>query len=320
MQSDPHTPVSPRWLHALAVLTVLLTLPLLFLGAGVTSHGPGVALIDREGFRAPWVIVSRLLENSEFAFLLEYGHRSFGFLVGMCGIALAICCWFFDRRAWMGWLALGALTLICIQGLLGIFRVDYHALHGRTFAMIHGMFAQIVFATLVTLALFTSRRWGTMRTETSTALQRWSIVTMLLVFVQLLLGGMVRHQESIVGPRGHLFGAFIVVGALIWLLTLIRASETREQYATPRMSIKVLLVVQIMLGIESWLARFHVPQADLPQLVPMPMHAEWMRAAHYLGGTLLFAATVLVALVANRRPVAASETITVLPRQWEGVR
>ena len=68
MNDRSTTPV-PSWLHALAVLTVLLTLPLLFLGAGVTSHGVG--MIDPRGFRLPWDIVNGLLENSGLAWRLE---------------------------------------------------------------------------------------------------------------------------------------------------------------------------------------------------------------------------------------------------------
>src|SRR5437773_12333577 len=101
MNVDPPTPVCPRWLHAVAVLTVLLTLPLLFLGAGVTSHDVG--MVDTRGFRPPWDIVNGLVENSGLGWRLEYGHRTLGFLVGMSAINLAIGCWFFDRRGWMGW-------------------------------------------------------------------------------------------------------------------------------------------------------------------------------------------------------------------------
>src|ERR1035438_4858291 len=93
------TPASPRWLHALAVLTVLLTLPLLFLGAGVTSHGVG--MVDPRGFRWPWEILRGLFDNNGFGWLLEYGHRTVAYLVGFCAIFLAIGCWFCDRRPWI---------------------------------------------------------------------------------------------------------------------------------------------------------------------------------------------------------------------------
>jgi heme A synthase len=219
----------------------------------------------------------------------------------------------------MGWFAFLALGLICAQGALGIFRVDYNALYGRTFAMAHGAFAQIVFAVLVAVALFTSRRWLSERVEeASPALKRCSIVTMLLVFLQLILGSVVRHNESLLGPRGHLLGAFVVVGAVVWLLKLMRDNEMSERFRIERIALMALLTLQLWLGVESWLAKFYVPSADLPQLSPAPTHAEWIRTAHYLAGTLIFATTVTVALLANRKPVTAQAAEALRPSQLEG--
>jgi cytochrome c oxidase assembly protein subunit 15 len=309
--------VCPRWLHALAVLTVLLTLPLLFLGAGVTSHGVG--MVDPRGFRPPWEIIKGLFENSGLGFRLEYGHRTFGFLVGMCGIGLAGGCWFFDRRPWMGWLGVLALGMICLQGLLGIFRVDYNALNGRTYALIHGIFAQLVFAVLVSIAIMTSRhRTAESSGVASPALQRWSIIVSFVIFGQLVLGGLVRHTDSMAGPRGHLLGAFVVVGVVVWLLMVIREQESRDQFKLQRVLLMTLLTVQLLLGMESWLAKFFLPQADLPQLTPVPMHAEWVRTAHYLVGSMMFATTVAVALIALRKPVLLAEAAPARPRELEG--
>jgi heme A synthase len=320
MTLDRSTPGAPRWLHALAVLTVLLTLPLLFLGAGVTSHGVG--MVDPQGFRTPWDIINGFLQDSGFGLRLEYGHRTFGFLVGLCGIGLAVGCWFFDRRPWMGWLGFLALGLICTQGALGIFRVDYNALYGRTFALIHGVFAQVVFAVLVSVALLTSRRWLSDRSESaSPAVQRWSIVVMLLVFGQLLLGGLVRHEpDSLLGPRGHMLGAFVVVGAVVWLLMLIRDSESRERFKMQRILLMTLLTLQLVLGMESWLSKFFVDGAiNQQQLLPVPMHALWIRTAHYLTGTLIFATTVAVALIAQHKPALVTEAVPARSRELEGV-
>ncbi len=313
------SPTPPRWLHALAVLTVLLTLPLLFLGAGVTSHGVG--MVDPQGFRLPWDILNGLLQDNGFGMRLEYGHRTFGFLVGLCAIGLAGGCWLCERRSWLGWIATLALAMICVQGLLGIFRVDYNALHGRTFALVHGVFAQLVFAVLVCVALLISwDRNSRLPAESATepALQRWSIVTALLVFGQLILGGLVRHKEDLLGPRGHLLGAFVVTIAVVWLLKLIRASEARDRFKVQRILLMAFLALQLWLGVESWLAKFYAPQADLPQLLPMPLHAEWIRTAHYLIGTLLFSTTVVVALVAHRKVVLATEAVPAPSRELEG--
>ena len=45
------TPVVPRWIHWCAVLTVCAALPLLTLGAEVTTRGVG--MVDPRGFRWP---------------------------------------------------------------------------------------------------------------------------------------------------------------------------------------------------------------------------------------------------------------------------
>ncbi len=308
---------APRWLHFVAVMTVICTLPLLFLGAAVTSHGAG--MVDPQGFRPPWVVINTLLEDSRFAWRLEYGHRSFGFLVGMLGIMLAVGCWFFDRRPWMGWVGFLALTMICLQGMLGIFRVDLNALFPRVFAMMHGIFAQLVFATLVSAALLTSRRWANLAGDIgSPALRRCSTIAVLVVFVQLVLGGVARHQESLLGPRGHLFGAFVTVGAILWLLILMKQTENAgasNPFRVERVLLMTLLTLQLVLGMESWLARFYVPGSNLPQLAPVPTHQEWLRTAHYLVGTLIFATTVSVAWIAHRSrfPVSVAQVELMQP-------
>lgn len=315
---------SPRWLHALAVLTALCTLPLLFLGAGVTSHGVG--MVDPRGFRPPWEIVNGLIENSGLDWRLEYGHRTFGFLVGICGIALAVGCFFGDRRGWLGWVGVLALGMIGMQGALGIFRVDYNALYGRTFAMIHGVFAQLVFAVLVSVAVMTSKRWTTAPAEEmSPALRVWSVVTALIVLGQLMIGGMVRHQSSLIGPRGHLLGAFVVVGAVVWLLKLMREERgarlsslagalshgsARQESLAPRFTVARsafmgLIALQLGLGMESWLAKYYAGTVEHESILPLPMHAEWIRTAHYVVGSLIFATSVSTALWCQRRPVTA---------------
>jgi cytochrome c oxidase assembly protein subunit 15 len=301
MNQGHDIPDCPRWLHGLAVLTVLFTLPLIFLGASVTSFDVG--MVDARGFRMPWEIIVGLFENVGLAFVLEYGHRTFGFIVGLCGIGLAIGCWFCDRRPGMRWIGFVALAMIIAQGLLGIFRVDYNALHGRTFAMVHGVFAQLVLAVLVSVALLTAKRSDWDNIIPGKAVQRWSMVALLVVFVQLILGGLVRHKEDWLGPRGHLFGAFVVTGIIVYLLVLMHRDPSRTRFRTQRIMLKTLLVVQLLLGIESWLAKFYVAGSNLPQLAPIPVHAEWIRTAHYLVGALLFSTTVGIALLAYRQPV-----------------
>src|SRR5437660_11511352 len=101
----------PRWLHVLAVLTVVATLPLVFLGAEVTTKDAGMS--DPVGYRHPWELVQRLADAIGFGGLqIEYSHRLAGFTVGICAIALAVGMAIFDRRPRLRWMGAVALALV----------------------------------------------------------------------------------------------------------------------------------------------------------------------------------------------------------------
>jgi heme A synthase len=298
----------PRWLHAWAVLTVALTLPLLFLGAEVTSKQAGMS--DPIGYHHPWQLIQLLADAAGLGLQIEYSHRLAGFIVGTCAIVLAAGLWLFDRRRLARWTGTLALVLVGVQGLLGKYRVDLNELFGANLALVHGCFAQLVIAVLVSVALFTSRGWidDSAETPASPGLRRWSIMTVLAVYTQLVLGGVLRHRDFVLGSRLHMIGAFVVFGAVLWLIKLARESERR---ATLSFSVKLLaglVVLQIMLGVEAWLGRAHgffLPREPLPPL------ADWVRSGHYVAGTLIFATTVVIALKANRRPVVLANTAPV---------
>src|SRR3954447_26586266 len=119
MTHSPTTPAPPRWLHWLALLTLAFTLPLLFLGAEVTTKRVGMA--DPAGYRHPWELVQVLAAEAGLDVQIEYSHRLAGFTVGCCAILLALGLWLCEPRRWVCWAGTLALGLICVQGLLGIF-------------------------------------------------------------------------------------------------------------------------------------------------------------------------------------------------------
>src|SRR5947209_8437237 len=116
MPSDPADvrPV-PRWLHGLALLTVCAALPLVLLGAEVTTKGAG--MVDREGFRAPWHLLTALLRENGLGLVIEYSHRLAGMVVGVCCIILAVGLWRTGRRPLERCLGLVALAAVVAQGL-----------------------------------------------------------------------------------------------------------------------------------------------------------------------------------------------------------
>ena len=302
------------WIHALAVLTVLAAFPLLFLGAEVTTKGVGMA--DQRPVVNPLSALWEIIAGQQSGgWVIEHSHRLAGWLVGLCGIVLTAALWLGESRRWLQWLGTVALVLIAAQGLLGIFRVQLNAILGPTLAWVHGSFAPIVFATLVSLALCTSRAWSACglakpargvfaKPQAENVARHWSLAMVALVYLQLVMGGMVRHQGSILAARGHLLGAFAVVAGLLWLLKL---TWNVTVCRWPNRLILGLLAVQTLLGVEawfSWMKRYFVPAAANEESAAL----HWLRSGHYVVGAMLLATTVVLMLQVHRSARAAEVT------------
>jgi heme A synthase len=279
------------------------------LGAEVTTKQVG--MVDPQGFRAPWLLLDQLREGSLFerglGYVIEHSHRLAGFLVGSCVIVLALGLGLFEPRWWVRCLGLAALLAVSAQGVLGIFRVNLNALMGGNLALLHGCFAHLVVALLVSLALVTSRWWQQESppgsAEETARLRRWSLLTVGLVYVQLVLGALVRHKDLVLGARAHLLAAFAVVAAVVWLVkeVLERPHRTRQETAAA-LVLAGLVVVQLVLGVEAWLSKFSSPAtAEHRALTPVARDPDLMRSLHYLVGSLVFSATLVAALQAHRR-------------------
>ena len=278
---------SPRWLHRWAVLTVCLTLPLLTLGAEVTTRRVG--MVDPQGFRWPWEILALFADpanRANSALVIELTHRMFGFLVGLAAIVLCVGL-LVAGRGWKRWLGVIALVAVGTQGLLGRYRVDRNEQLGGSLSQIHGFFAQIVFALLVSLAVFTSRSWVAAQQGTLVPrrLQRLAWITVGVVLVQVLLGGFVRHTYWTLGQRLHILVAFLVTGLIVYLIR-----ESREGPRPMRMTLhvlSVLLLLQVSLGVEAWMSRMVLMSTTVQAFI---------RTAHFVIGASLFATTVAAAL------------------------
>jgi heme A synthase len=316
------TPNTPRWLHVWAVVTVLATLPLLLLGAEVTTRDVGMA--DQVPLRTPWHILTINLREYGLGFVIEHSHRTAGWIVGVCIIVLAVSLWLKAPRRWLRWLGVAALAAVVIQGALGGFRVQLNALFGREMALVHGCFAQLVFALLASIALLTARAWWASPAEPVGAegkrLRTWSVVVAALLYLQIILGSVVRHTDALFGPRAHLLTAFLAVAAVVWLVKFVLDSTARDSGMTLFVSVlAVLLVAQLFLGVEAWLGKFFDPRTALAtQIRPLTRDPSLFRSLHYLVGALMFTDAVLVALWAHRRPVEVPEPSVSAVKHLEG--
>src|SRR5262249_7139499 len=251
-------PSSPL-VHFWAVLTVCATFCLLALGGIVTTFRVGMA--DPVWPTYPWHLLLISWDEPSAGFLIEHTHRLAGYIVGCCIIVLTAGLWLGERRRWMSWLGTLALAAVIVQGLLGGFRVKLNALVGTDLALIHGCFAQVVFALLVSLALFTSRGWTAPRPSLAPGetapLRRWSRLLTGLGVVQLVLGVGGRHTHSPLGQRAHVLVAFAVVAVAVWLAKTIWDTPAPERFLMKAMKVlAVLIVLQLLLGVEAWTLKF----------------------------------------------------------------
>ncbi len=305
------TPDAPRWLHRWTVLTVCATLGLLVLGSLVTTLRAGMA--DKSGLRQPLHLLQADLvaeaERQGYAvhlYVLEHSHRAAGWLIGLMSIVLCAWLWIADRRAWMKWLGTLALVGVSLQGVLGGLRVHFHVSYGIDLATIHGCFAQLVFALLVGLALWTSAWWNSPSSlARSPRLRKMTLGVCALVYVQVIFGAIVRHSHPRLAQRLHFLLAFAVFGAILWLLMALREEANWDRRV--RWLGRVLMAVltfQVMLGVEAWMMRFG--NYMLPEQLPFSLGSAIVRTLHFVFGTLLFSTTVALALLARRTETPAS--------------
>ena len=283
---------SSLWPHRIAVILAGATFPLLFVGGLVTSKGAGLAVPDwpttfgYNMFLYPW---SKMVGD----ILYEHSHRLVASFVGLLTIALALTFWLRERRNWLRWLALGALALVIIQGVLGGLRV---VLLEHMLAIVHAATAQFFFALTICLAMFTSQEWqrGTVGPPLNDGgrLRRLCAVTTGLIYVQIVFGAVFRHT----GERldAHLvFAALVVLHILLVVMRVSRHYGTVTQLTRPALLLFFLLALQIALGGASYVAKFTTLWRLPVDLVVL------ITTTHLATGALMLAASVALTLRAH---------------------
>jgi len=315
-------PSTPRWLHWWAVLTVLLTLALLTLGAEVTTKQVG--MVDKTPVRSPVHFFQELSEHSSvgnliqergLGWVIEHLHRTVGWLVGICAIVLAVGLGLSEKRRWLRWAGLAALLGVTAQGVLGMLRVDQNS---TMMALIHGCSAQLVFALLVSVALWTSPAWQQSLSANCEPVRRASLALVAVTYVQIVLGAVLRHKELALGTRAHIILAFVVVGVAVWLgVRLMQTQGVGGKRAA--CLLWGLLAVQLMLGLETMLSKFSVIGGyPAERIEPLALAPDLIRSIHLVVGAMVFSTAVSIALVAHRHLAFAVKPLTTPQRQLEG--
>src|SRR5262249_51141250 len=202
-------------LHRLAVVTSGATLLLIMAGGIVTSTGAGLAVphwpttFGYNLFLFPW-------SGMVGAVLIEHAHRLLGAVVGILTVALAIPTWAGRRERRLRVLAVAAVALVCVQGLLGGLRV---VLRQDALAIVHGCLAQGFFVLTATLATLTGSEWHRGGSAVNATGLGWvaglaaGVATLLCG--QIVLGVLTTHAGWVVPHLGGAAVAVVGTGVLV---------------------------------------------------------------------------------------------------------
>ncbi|HLA12242.1 MAG TPA: COX15/CtaA family protein [Pyrinomonadaceae bacterium] len=294
-------------LNRYAILVACATFFLIIAGALVTSHDAGLATPD-------WPLSNgQVFPKMVGNLFWEHGHRLIATSVGILTIGLVIYLYRREKRLWVRRLGLFALFAVVVQGLLGGLTVKF--MLPLSVSTAHATLAQLFFCTTVSIAVFTSRSWlvdrPTLEEKGSLQLRHISVVALMIILVQLVIGATLRHSarwdQDL--PKELLFihigGAVIVTLILGTAIFLVLRRHPNEPFLTrPATFALALLATQLVLGLAAYMTRLASPYDPQP-LNPMVA----ITVAHVACGALVFATTIVLTLRTYRvlRPGRAYE-------------
>lgn len=293
-----------RGLHRFAIFTAAVTLLLIVAGALVTSNDAGLSVPDWPTSFGSIYKMPRMVGG----ILYEHSHRMVAEFVGLLTIILAVWTWRVEKRRWLRWLGVAALGTVIAQGVLGGITVLHFLPPAVSSA--HAALAQTFFCIAVAIAVFTGRRWVDEQPRVELDIRRPSLFTLTLLsifvlYVQLILGAMFRHNG--LGWWPHVVHAGVVAIVLSW--TAIRAISVYphiEAVKRPAIMMLSLMVAQLCLGFLAFITRVmwghDAAQPELPMVISTVIHVAV--------GALLLATTVVLAIQVWRHvPVSFEERV-----------
>jgi len=216
----------PRWLHVLAVYTVVHTALLLILGGFVTSFRVGMA--DPVWPTEPWYLAGNF--KVDFGYLVEHVHRIVGWTLGLPGLVLTFGLWALEPRRGVrrfGLWSLGGLT-VAFNAFHGVLRTAPVGQEGWPVYL--NLALMVVTVILVVVAASRSANGGGI----GGAVRAVVVAGMIAAMVQGLLGGVrVRFNELAGRELSAVHG---VVAQVVFALLVAVAVLTRRPRRGPAVS------------------------------------------------------------------------------------
>ena len=268
--------------HRLAQLAAVATFILLVIGGTVNPTGSSLACPE-----PTFVCHGELFPPMVGGVFYEHGHRLAAMTVGFLQLALTYL--LIKRRRGLGKLAWLLLALVLAQGALGAITVQYklpwfvstaHLLTGMSY---FAMLIYTAFRTRPAPSVLELERHDRLRSELGSA-RTWIAIAVGAVFVQLLLGALVRHlgaamvclgmptctisgewlPDTSVQQLHMLHRAFGVIVAIVTTTAAVIVARRARSWAQVRLlaiAAPVLVLAQVALGVATVMSMRQVPIA-----------------------------------------------------------
>jgi len=320
-RSVPSSVAAVRGAHRFAAFLACCVVLLISAGALVTSKQAGLSVPDwplSYGSLNPprwWEI-----ENVR----AEHGHRLIAGTVALMTVVLSVWLHRRESRRWVRRLSLVAVGTVLAQALLGGLTVLFFL--PTPISVSHAGLAQLFLCLVVTLAMVTAANWPRDRGRGGTQLLPLAPITTVAVYLQILLGAVMRHSGAglaipdfplafgrLVPPElsfpiaihfAHRLGAVTV--ATLVVATLVQAARRGWQHAgvrAPVLVLGLLVTAQITLG----------------AFVVLTEKAVLVNTAHVGVGATLLATSLVLSLNSWRYGRGGDDVSPVEMRAVEGV-
>lgn len=277
----------------------------IFAGAMVTSTGSGMAVPDWPQSFGTW---TPAMHGGVF---YEHGHRVVAGALSVLVLCLAVWAAILEQRAWARVLTWGALVAVLCQAALGGLTV----LRGTFFdwghtdpivSALHATLAQALLATLVAYATVSSPGWlaSAPRAKAPAGLALAAAALSALVFVQIILGAVMRHQGAgLIINDFPLNNGRIIPEFSSWLVALNFAHRCGA-WLLACLGGGFALSVACKQGLDPWVRRpaAFLLAALLGQFL-LGACAVWthlalpaLTSAHVVGGSVLLCSSLVLAL------------------------
>jgi cytochrome c oxidase assembly protein subunit 15 len=303
---NPPSQTSWNWPHLVSCALVGVTAVLLSFGALVTTYEAAMAVPDWPGTYGHNMFLFPFAEwfHGPWDLFLEHGHRLLGALVGMITLGLVAVVWRSGATPAVRALAMAAVLLVVVQGLLGGARV---LLDDKTVAKVHACTGPLFFAVAVAVATLTRRG----ATAPPAGGGRSTAALLVASYVQLVAGAQLRHADATIDPSTfgwlvalHLFGACAV--AALAAAALAGVPDGPSPARLWARALVGLVVCQFLLGGGAWIANWGMPDGILPEgwqsadaRLARSAWSAWVVTGHVVLGMLILGGSVVLAIVSG---------------------